>query len=271
MALTLVATPLGNLDDVSPRVIAALSGADTIAAEDTRVTRRLLAALGLPTPRLVSYRAQDEQARAVPLADRVHAGEQVVLVTDAGMPGISDPGAQLVALCHARGLAVTLAPGPTAVGCAVAASGFAAVPFHFLGFPPRRSGPLRRWLLAAGALQGTLVMYESPRRTAALVAAAAAVLPGREACLCRELTKRHEELLRLPLDQLAADLAGRDGLKGEVVIVVGPGPAPVAQTEALAEGAGLKPIAAALADRWGVSRREAYQRLVALERDFTEA
>jgi 16S rRNA (cytidine1402-2'-O)-methyltransferase len=271
MPLIIVATPLGNLNDVPPRVIDALTSADVVAAEDTRVTRRLCSALGLPTPAMVSYRAQDEAQRAEPLADRVAAGETVVLVSDAGLPAISDPGAALVALCHARGLPVTLAPGPSAVGTALAASGFPAVPFHFLGFPPRKGGPLRRWLTAAGALEGTLVLYESPHRTAALVAAAAEFLPGREGCLCRELTKRHEELLRLPLPELAAVLAARGGLKGEVALVIGPGSAPQVETVPLPDGAGLKPIAAALATRWGVSKREAYQRLLALEQELSES
>ena len=269
MPLILVATPLGNLEDVSPRVREALANADVIAAEDTRVARRLLAALGLPKPELVSYRAHDEPSRAVPLADRVEAGQRVVLVSDAGLPGISDPGAVLVALCHARGLPLTLAPGASAVGTAVAASGFPGVPFHFLGYGPRKAGPLRRWLEGAAALEGVLVVYESPRRTAALVAAAAALMPDREACLCRELTKRHEEITRRPLPVLAADLAAREVLKGEVVLVIGPGAAPAAATAPDLTGAGLKPIAAALATRWGVTRREAYQRLLALEQDLS--
>ncbi len=271
MPLIVVATPLGNLGDVSPRVRAALEVADVVAAEDTRVTRRLCAALGLRTPSLVSYRSRDEASRAVPLAERVALGETVVLVSDAGLPGISDPGAELVALCHAGGLPVTLAPGASAVGTAVAASGFPGVPFHFLGFPPRKAGPLRRWLQTSGALEGTLVLYESPHRAAALVAAAAEVLPDREACLCRELTKKHEELLRRPLPELAADLASRDGLKGEVVLVIGPGAPPVSEAVTLQAGAGLKVLAAELAARWGVSKREAYQRLIALEQDLSES
>ena len=271
MPLIVVATPLGNLGDVSPRVRAALEEADVVAAEDTRVTRRLCAALGLRTPSLVSYRARDEDARAVPLADRVAAGETVVLVSDAGMPGISDPGAALVALCHARGLPVTLAPGASAVGTAVAASGFPGVPFHFLGFPPRKGGPLRRWLRSAGRLEGTLVLYESPHRTVALVKAAAEVFRDREACLCRELTKKHEEVLRGALPELAADLSARDGLTGEVVLVIGPGAPPDAEPVSVEPGAGLKGLAAELASRWGVSKREAYQRLVALEQDLSES
>jgi 16S rRNA (cytidine1402-2'-O)-methyltransferase len=266
MPLIIVATPLGNLNDVSPRVRQALSDADVVAAEDTRVTRRLYAALGLHAPRLLSYRAHEEVTRAVPLADRVEEGQRVVLVSDAGLPGVSDPGAALVALCHARGLAVELVPGPSAVGAAVAASGFPGVPFHFLGFPPRKAGPLRRWLRSAGSLTGVLVLFESPRRITSLVTSAAQILPDREGCLCRELTKRNEELLRMPLPGLAANLSARDSIRGEVVLVIGPGEAPEQESTPELDSAGLKPIAAALAKRWGVSRRDAYQRLLALEK-----
>ncbi len=268
MPLIVVATPLGNLDDVSPRMRNALETADVVAAEDTRVTRRLYAARGLSTPKLLSHRAQNEASQAASLADRVAAGERVVLVSDAGLPGISDPGSVLVSECHRRGLPVELAPGATAVATAVAASGLEGVPFHFLGFPPRKAGPQRRWLAEAGRLKGTLVLFESPHRTVALVQAVAEVLPDREACLCRELTKRHEELLRLPVTALAEELAAREAIRGEVVLVIGPGAPPEGAETPVLEGRGLKPIAAALAERWGVSRREAYQRLVALEEDL---
>ncbi len=268
MPLVIAATPLGNLGDVSPRLREALGAADVVAAEDTRVTRRLYAALGIEAPQLVSYRAHDEAARVPGLVDRVARGESVLLVSDAGLPGVSDPGALLVAACHRAGLPVTLVPGGSAVGSAVAAAGFSGVPYHFLGFPPRKAGAQRRFLTTAGRLPGTLVLTESPQRVAGLVQRAAELLPDREACLCRELTKRHEELLRLPLPALAEDLAGREQVKGEVVLVIGPGAPPPEDTPA-EPGRGLKGVAAVLAERWGVSKREAYQRLVALERELS--
>ncbi len=260
----MVATPIGNLEEVSPRVRRVLGEASVIAAEDTRVTRKLLGALGIPCPELFSYRGHDEAQRAERLLDRV-AAESVVLVSDAGTPAVSDPGQQLVRLCLKQGLPVQIVSGPSAVAAAVSGSGLAPVPFQFLGFPPRKAGPLRQWLRRFGSYPGSLVLFEAPVRTLATVRALAEVFPDREVTMCRELTKLHEELLLLPVADLLADLQARERIRGEVVLVVGPGEAPADEGKAAAELGNLKQIAAALAERWGCTKREAYQRLLALE------
>ncbi len=265
MPLFVLGTPIGNLSDVSPRVRETLGGADVIFAEDTRVTRKLLSALDIPAPTIERYRGHEQEGHAEVCADRVAAGGSVVLVCDAGTPSVSDPGLELVRLCHERSLPVETVAGPSAVACAISVSGFDAVPFHFLGFPPRKKGKARQWVREAGALGGTFVVYESPRRTVAFLRLLASELPGREVCLCRELTKLHEEVLRLPVADLVEDLESREGLKGEVTLVVGPGEGPAEKPQVEA-GPELRSIAAALAQRWGVSRREAYQRLLELER-----
>ena len=190
-----------------------------------------------------------------------------MLVCDAGTPSVSDPGIEVVRICHERGFPVETVAGPSAVACAISVSGFDAVPFHFLGFPPRKKGKARQWIREAGALEGTFVVYESPRRTVAFLRLLAAELPGREVCLCRELTKLHEEVLRRPVADLLCELEAREGLKGEVTLVVGPGEGPAEKVQA-ETGPELGSIAAALAQRWGVSRREAYQQLLELERSI---
>lgn len=265
MPLFVLGTPIGNLSDVSPRVRELLETADVIFAEDTRVTRKLLSALGLQAPSIERYRGHEQARFAEACADRVATGSNVVLVCDAGTPSVSDPGLELVRICHERDLPVSTVPGPSAVACAISVSGFDAVPFHFLGFPPRKAGKAREWIREAGALGGTLVVYESPRRTLAFLRHLADELPDREICLCRELTKLHEEVLRLPVLDLIQELEGRDEIRGEVSLVIGPGEPP-AQLAPVETGPELRSIAAALAQRWGVSRRDAYQRLLELER-----
>lgn len=263
MPLFVLGTPIGNLSDVSARMREVLEQADLVAAEDTRVTRKLFSALGIPAPRIERYRGHEQERNLRPLLERIEAGERVVLVSDAGMPAVSDPGAELARVCHERGLPVYAVPGPSAVACAVSVSGLPAIPFHFLGFPPRKPGPLLRWVRTHAALPGTLVLYESPRRLLALVEVLAQELPDRKVCLCRELTKRHEEVLLLPVQALLEALREREEIKGEVTLVIGPGLPP--KQESVETGPELRSIAAALAQRWGVPRREAYQRLLALE------
>ncbi len=263
MPLFVLGTPIGNLSDVSARMREVLEEADLVAAEDTRVTRKLYSALGIPAPRIERYRGHEQERNLRPLLERVEAGEKVVLVSDAGMPAVSDPGAELARACHERGLPVHAVPGPSAVASAVSVSGLPPTPFHFLGFPPRKPGPLRRWVRLHGALPGTLVLYESPRRLVALAEILAEELPDRVACLCRELTKRHEEVLMLPVQALWEDLRERDAIKGEVTLVIGPGLPP--KRETVEPGTDLRSIAAALAERWGVPKRDAYQRLLARE------
>lgn len=266
MPLYVLATPIGTLGDLSPRAREVLSAATRIAAEDTRVTRKLLSALGIPSPQLISYRGHDEAQRAESVAALVERGESVVLVSDAGTPAISDPGTPLVRECHQRGLPVLSVPGPSALATALSVSGLPAIPSSFLGFSPKKSGPLRRWLLDAGASGHTFVFFEAPGRTPSTVALLAELFPDRELCMARELSKLHEEVLLLPAPQLAAALAERDELRGEVALVVGPGAPPESPSAALAAEAGLGDIASALAQRWGVPRREAYEALLELER-----
>jgi 16S rRNA (cytidine1402-2'-O)-methyltransferase len=220
--LSVCATPIGNLGDVTLRVLDALREADLIAAEDTRITRRLLARHGIETS-LEPYHAHNLERRTPVLVERVAAGAHVALVSDAGTPGVSDPGAHLVDACLAAGVGVEVLPGPSAIITALVASGLPTHAFYFGGFLPRKSGERRTRLQALSRLDATLVFYESPRRTAATLEAIAEVLPVRDAAMARELTKLHEEVVRAPVGELAARLAGRE-LKGEVVLLVGPPP-----------------------------------------------
>ncbi|MCB9745476.1 MAG: 16S rRNA (cytidine(1402)-2'-O)-methyltransferase [Alphaproteobacteria bacterium] len=267
MPLLVLATPIGNLGDLSPRAREALSTADRVAAEDTRVTRKLLGALGISAPPLVSYRGQDEARRAEGLLPALLEGETLVLVSDAGTPSVSDPGTPLVRLCHERGVPVRALAGPSAVASALSVSGLPPIPFHFLGFSPRKSGPLRRWILDLGRLPGTSVFFEGPLRVARTAALIAELLPDRDVCLCRELTKLHEEVLLRPAPALAEELAGRESIRGEVTLLVGPGEPPAEEGGADPAGGSLKDIAAALAQRWGTPTRDAYQALLKLEQE----
>lgn len=269
MALWLVATPIGTLGDLSPRAREVIAAAAVVAAEDTRMTRKLLGALGIEAPPLVALHAHNEEQRAAELAARA-VTEEVVLVSDAGTPAISDPGARLVTEAHRLGVRILSVPGPSALATALAASGLPAAPSAFLGFPPRkgRGG----WVRAALARPETLVVYEAPGRVAELAALFAQLAPDREACLCRELSKRYEEILRRPLAALAADLAARAEVRGECVLVIGPGEPLAAEAEPeIEEGAGLKDVAAALSRRWGAPRREIYGELLALERRLRDS
>ncbi len=261
MPLLLVATPIGNLADLSPRAREALAGAALILCEDTRRTRALLSALQIPAPPLWRCDANAEAAQVPAVLARLRAGESVALVTDAGTPAVSDPGALLVAAAHQEGLPVQALPGPSSITAALSLAGFQATPFHFLGFPPRKAGPLDQWVVDASRLPGVLVMLESGRRLPELLDALARRLPDREACLCMELSKLHERAIRGPLPQLP-----REEQLGEAVLVVGPGAPVPEQAPAAPEGEGLGALAEALAARWGCSRREAYKALLDLER-----
>lgn len=264
-ALLVLATPIGNLGDLSPRARQALATAELILCEDTRQTRRLLAAVGLPTPELWRCDAHVEQVQADAVTSRLAEGRAVVLVSDAGTPAISDPGGLLVQAVLRAGLAVVAVPGPSSVVAALSVSGLPASPFHFLGFPPRKPSARAQLIEEASRLPGTLVMLESGRRLGALVADLARLLPDREAAICRELTKLHEQVIRGPLPSLPTQ-----DWPGEAVVVVGPGAPVRASAPAGVADDSLKGIAEALASRWGVSRREAYQRLLELERELSE-
>jgi 16S rRNA (cytidine1402-2'-O)-methyltransferase len=209
-------TPIGNLGDVSARVRAALEGADIVACEDTRRAGRLFELLEIPTPRLVSYHEQNEADRARELAQLVERGESVTLISDAGTPGISDPGFKLIRACIERDLELEVLPGPSAVTTALVASGLPSHRWRFVGFLPRRTGELERVLQSPE----TVVAFESPRRLPESLAALAALAPDRPAAVCRELTKLHEEVARGTLGELMRHF--RDDSRGEIVVVIGP-------------------------------------------------
>ncbi len=214
--LVVCPTPIGNLADITLRTLAALRDADVIACEDTRRTRVLLERYGV-TAKLVSYHEHNEPQRAGELVERMRAGAVVALVSDAGMPLVSDPGFVLVRACIAAGLAVEVLPGPSAALAALVASGLPADRWSFVGFLPRRRAELER-VLSEG---GTLVAFESPQRIAKSLAVLAELSPTRETAVCRELTKLHEEIARGTAAELAARFA-RTPARGEVVLVIGP-------------------------------------------------
>ena len=217
--LVVCPTPIGNLEDVTLRVLRALAEADVVACEDTRHTRKLLTRHGISDVELVSYHGHNEHRRARELVDRIRRGQVVALVSDAGTPGVSDPGEVVVRASIEAGVPVDMLPGPSAAITALIASGLPAVRWRFVGFLPRRATELRRELEAAGG--ETVVAFESPRRVAATLAALAELDPERPVALCRELTKIHEEVVRGTARELADRFA--DGTRGEVVLVVGPG------------------------------------------------
>jgi 16S rRNA (cytidine1402-2'-O)-methyltransferase len=256
--LLVCATPIGNLGDVTLRVLDALREADIIEAEDTRVSRRLLARYGIETP-LEPYHAKNLERRTPAVVSRIVAGEVVALVSDAGTPGVSDPGARLVDACLDAELDVEVLPGASAILTALVASGLPTHAFYFGGFLPRKAGERARRLEGLRDLDATLLFYESPGRTAATAVSLAEAFPGRPAAMARELTKLYEEVLRGPVDSLADELAGRE-LKGEVVLLVGP---PMRGMRVKADPAGLARRVAELVSA-GKSRRDAV-RIVADE------
>jgi 16S rRNA (cytidine1402-2'-O)-methyltransferase len=215
--LTVCPTPIGNMDDVTPRVREALVSADYIACEDTRRAGSLLDRLRIrPAPRLVSNHEGNESARAVELAKRIERGARVALVSDAGMPAISDPGYRLVRTCIERDLEVEVLPGPSVVPVALVASGLPTDRWRFEGFLPKRAGEMERVLRSTE----TVIAFESPRRVGESLAALAAIAPDRPAAVCRELSKLHEEVARGTLAELARRYRG--DVKGEIVLVIGP-------------------------------------------------
>ncbi|MEJ2855198.1 MULTISPECIES: 16S rRNA (cytidine(1402)-2'-O)-methyltransferase [unclassified Saccharothrix] len=269
--LVLAATPLGDVRDASPRLVDALATADVVAAEDTRRLRSLASALDVEVGgRVVSFYDQVETSRLPGLLEALHAGQTVLLVTDAGMPSVSDPGYRLVAACVEEGLVVTCLPGPSAVTTALAVSGLPSDRFCFEGFPPRKQGERLRWFAALASEPRTCVFFESPHRLAATLADAASVLgEDRRAAVCRELTKTYEEVKRGGLGELAAWAA--EGVKGEITVVLGPaapteGPSMeslIAEVkQRVADGERLKAAAAEVAQAAGVSKKALYDAVV---------
>jgi 16S rRNA (cytidine1402-2'-O)-methyltransferase len=216
----LVGTPIGNLGDLSPRAAATLEGADVVFCEDTRRTRKLLSAVGIPTPRLLSMHQHNEAASAAYAVELARAGATVAIVTDAGMPGISDPGARVVQAAAAAGVAVEVVPGPSASLTALVASGLPAEPFCFEGFLPRKGPGREERLRRLGARDCTTVVYEAPHRVLRTLAdLARACSPERRLAVGRELTKVHEELWRGTIGE-AITWAGTGDPRGEWVLVV---------------------------------------------------
>jgi 16S rRNA (cytidine1402-2'-O)-methyltransferase len=223
--LYLVATPIGNLEDITFRALRVLRECSVVAAEDTRHTGQLLTHFGI-RKQMVSYFRFNEARRGAEILDRLRCGETVALVTDAGTPGISDPGERIVAEVLAAGLRVESIPGACALVTGLTASGLPTESFHFAGFLPHKSGQRARRLTELGAIPGTLVLYESPFRVERLLGELQRILPGRRVVLARELTKKFEEWLRGTIEELLAEWSRRPR-KGEFVVMIGPGNGPV--------------------------------------------
>jgi 16S rRNA (cytidine1402-2'-O)-methyltransferase len=261
--LVVCPTPIGNLEDITLRVLSVLREADVVACEDTRRTRVLLDRYGVSAT-LVSYHEHNERERSAELVARMGAGETVALVSDAGMPLVSDPGYVLVRACVAAGLAVEVLPGPSAALAALVASGLAAQTWRFVGFLPRKKGELAQ-VFGAGE---TIVAFESPHRVAASLGALAAIDPAREVAVCRELTKLHEEVVRGSAAELAERYAAKEP-KGEIVLVVAGaavvegdlGAALDALRRLVEAGAKARPAATVVSDLTGVPANALYRAL----------
>jgi len=264
--VVLAATPIGDIADASPRLVTELTNADVIAAEDTRRLRRLLKRLGVQTDApIMSYFEGNEARRTGELLRLLEQGARVVVVSDAGMPSVSDPGYRLVAAAVARGFRVTAVPGPSAVLTALAVSGLAVDRFCFEGFLPRKTSERLRRLAELAAEPRTMIFFEAPHRTAATLSAMAEAFgPDRSGAVCRELTKTYEEVRRGSLQELA-DWAGSE-VRGEVTLVIGGAPRPTADLESAAQeavelaasGMKLKAAVAQVAQQEGVAKNALY-------------
>lgn len=283
--LYMVGTPIGNLGDMSPRVAEAFCAADAICCEDTRVTSKLLAHLGI-SKTLIRCDENVIVQRAPELVDRLLAGETLAFASDAGMPSVSDPGQVLVDAARDAGVEVQVIPGPSACVTALVASGISCEHFFFEGFLPRKHGERVRRLSELACVPGALLFYESPHRAAASLQAIAQVFPKRRVALCRELTKLHEEVLRDVAPALLETVLARGEMRGEMVIVVAP-PAPDEMTgiavqvdapdqqELLAEDIACaleaeepaSAIAKRLSQKYSLRKREVYARVLAMQEE----
>ncbi|MFY9942405.1 MAG: 16S rRNA (cytidine(1402)-2'-O)-methyltransferase [Desulfobacterales bacterium] len=274
--LFVVATPIGNLDDITLRALKTLAAVDVIAAEDTRHTGRLLDRHGIAAGRLVSCHEHNEQQRVAQLLAMLKDGKTVALVSDAGTPGVSDPGFRLVQAARAEGLAVVPIPGVSAALTALSAAGLPTDAFLFVGFPPRKQGALTRDLAALAAQRATLIFYESPRRLLKLLQALRETLGDRQAVLARELTKIHEEFVCGSLSEILQALEDRPALKGECTLLVsGAGeqaaaPAIAQIREEIAAGlrdpnTGIAALSQAIAKKYGLPRRSVYAEAVKIQ------
>jgi 16S rRNA (cytidine1402-2'-O)-methyltransferase len=272
--LHIVATPIGNLGDITLRALATLAGADLIACEDTRVTRKLLDRYAIATP-LTPYHDHNATAARPRLLQRLAEGAAIALVSDAGTPLVSDPGYKLVRAVQEAGYSVTSLPGPSAPLAALAVAGLPTDQFFFAGFPPPKQTARRARIAELARIPATLVFFETGPRVAATLADLAAGLGSREAALCRELTKLHEEVRRGDLETLARTYAAGGELRGEIVLVIAP---PAAQEQPSADDAetllrqalarvSLKDAVGEVALATGLSRRDLYQRALALAKE----
>lgn len=289
--LIIVGTPIGNLGDLTPRVAQAFEAADAICCEDTRVTSKLLAHLGISRP-LVRCDENVIASRSPELIGRILAGDVIAFASDAGMPSVSDPGQVLVDAAREAGVDVEVIPGPSACVTALVASGISCEHFYFEGFLPRKHGERVRRLSQLAAIPGALLFYESPHRVAASLEALAEVFPARQVALCRELTKLHEEVLRAQAPYLLEQVRKRGELKGEMVLVVAPpseeelasfasmmpgaavgaaGAVDVDEAlqkdiqDALAQGEPASAIAKRLSQRYSLKKRAVYERVLAAQ------
>ena len=273
--LHLVATPIGNLRDITLRALEVLAAADVIACEDTRITRRLTEHYGITAP-LTPYHDHNAAEARPKLLARIAAGESVALVSDAGTPLVSDPGFKLVRAAREAGVAVTAVPGPSAALAALSVAGLPTDRFFFEGFLPSKEGQRRSRIQEIAHIPASLIIYETGPRIAGTLADLADGLGVREAAVCRELTKLHEEVRRAPLAELAKQYAGNAETRGEIVIVVAPPSEETARTsEADVEGmlrralkrVSVKDAVSEIAAATGRPRREIYQRALALEEE----
>lgn len=289
--LIIVGTPIGNLGDLTPRVAQTFEAADAICCEDTRVTSKLLAHLGISRP-LVRCDENVIASRSPELIGRMLAGDVIAFASDAGMPSVSDPGQVLVDAAREAGVDVEVIPGPSACVTALVASGIPCEHFYFEGFLPRKHGERVRRLSQLAAIPGALLFYESPHRVAASLEALAEVFPARQVALCRELTKLHEEVLRAQAPYLLEQVRERGELKGEMVLVVAPpseeelasfasmmpgaavgaaGAVDVDEAlqkdiqDALAQGEPASAIAKRLSQRYSLKKRAVYERVLAAQ------
>ena len=270
MPLLVCATPIGNLEDVTLRVLAALREADLVLCEDTRRTRILLDRYGIRAHGLVSVHGHNEAARVAELLPRLGGGEIHALVSDAGLPGVNDPGARLVEAALAAGIDVTVLPGPSAVETALVASGLRAAQYRFLGYLPRRDAELDALWKDARSWPYAAVAFESPKRLPRTLLRLAGIAPERRVAVCRELTKLHEEVLRGTAAELAARLEAV-AVRGEVTLVLAPGEEPSrdltvaasAVDELVGAGAARRAAVAVVAELLDVPRNALYRRSLA--------
>ena len=269
--LVIVGTPIGNLSDMSPRAIDALRAVDLILCEDTRHTRKLLTHFGIETP-AESYHEHNEDEKAPQLVGRIEAGQSFALVSDAGMPLVSDPGYRIVRLAREKGIEIEPIPGPMAAVLALVASGIAPLPFTFLGFSPHRQGERLDFYRHAAELGHTVIVYESPERVLASLEDALEVFGDAEVAVARELTKLHEEIISGPMTSVLAQLVARGRIHGEITLVLGRAPRvkeEVSPTDITAEferlrASGMRRNDAVklVAEKFGLRKNDVYKLLV---------